>query len=191
MMSLTCCEWWVRHQISVHHWPAQRSINPPNNSHQPCNISSPRVGALPTNIQSLAQKCGQSKNEEVRRYKLEHTPFHKPFLQIKMCDSVNGLFFDRIRSKCVLTSRKKHPVQCYPSKIGPHQARFLSDRDVISKAIGLFQQQVVISMENWPPPRFLYLYNAFKCRHPVVFVWYLILHLNHNLNLISLRMDGA
>lgn len=21
MMSLTCCEWWVRHQISVHHWP--------------------------------------------------------------------------------------------------------------------------------------------------------------------------
>ena len=81
-------------------------LTPRNNSHQPCNISSPPVGALPTNIQSLAQKCGpQSKNEEVRRYKLEHTHFHKPFLQIKMCDSVNGLFFERIRSKCVLTSR--------------------------------------------------------------------------------------
>lgn len=40
------------------------SINPPNNSHQPCcDISSPPVGALPTNIQSLAQKCGSTIQE--------------------------------------------------------------------------------------------------------------------------------
>lgn len=121
--------------------------DPPNKIHQPCcDISSPRVGALPTNIQSLAQKCGQSKNEEVKRYKLEHTHSHKPFLQIKMCFS-KWIVYKRIRSKCVLTSRKKHPVQCYPSKIGPHQAGLLPHRDVISKAISLFQQQV-ISMET-------------------------------------------